>query len=116
MTEMRKAFTDLLTAPRRMTIEQREREVLLTYDDGRAVRFVPDGREHTGIAGEGVAITRKTRWDEGALRVEIRIPSGPRLTHVLEPRLGGAELVVTTTVDPRRDYDGVELRRVYQRE
>ena len=115
-SDMRAAFADLLTAPRRMTIVQREREVVLTYDDGRAVRLVPDGREHAGIAGPGVTITRKTRWDNGALRAELRMPSGPRLTHLLQTRLRGAELVVTTTVDPRDDYDGLELRRVYRRE
>lgn len=112
---MREAFADLLAAPRQMTIKQRDGEVVLTYDDGRAVRLVPDGRDHTGIAGQGVAITRKTRWDDGALRAEISMPSGPRLTHRLQPR-GDAELVVTTTVDPRGDYDGLELQRVYRRE
>lgn len=114
-SEMREAFADLLTAPRQMTIQQREREVVLTYGDGRAVRLVPDGRDHTGIAGQGVKVTRKTRWEDGALRAEISMPSGPRLTHLLQPR-GDAELVVTTTVDPRGDYDGLKLRRVYRRE
>ena len=46
--EVREAFADLLTAPRRMTIEQRARDILLRYDDGRVVRLVADDRDHAG--------------------------------------------------------------------
>ena len=115
MTGVREAFADLLTAPRRMTIVQRESESVLTYDDGRLVRLIPDGREHAGIAGQGIKIIRKTSWDAGALRAEIRIESGPKLIHVLEPRLHGEQLVATTTVEPHGDNAGLELRRIYDR-
>ena len=113
--DVREAFADLLTAPRRMTIVQRPRDIVLRYDDGRTVRYVPDDRDHAGLAGPGLRITRKARWDGAALRVEIRLPSVPRLTHVLEPDPGGGRLVVTTTVEPRGRYDGLEVRRVYDR-
>ena len=113
--EVREAFADLLTAPRRMTIEQRARDILLRYDDGRVVRLVADDRDHAGLAGRGVRITRKARWDGPALRAEIRLQSVPRLTHVLETHLDGERLVVTTTVEPRGRYDGLEVRRVYDR-
>ena len=113
--EMREALADLMTAPRQMTIAQREREIALRYDDGRAVRLIPDNREHAGIAGSGVEVTRKTRWEAGTLVAEIRLESGFKLTHVLEPRLEGAQLVVTTTIAPRGDFDGQEVRRVYNR-
>ena len=112
---VREAFADLLTAPRRMTIVQRTRDIVLRYDDGRTVRFVPDDRDHAGLAGTGLRITRKARWDGAALRVEIRLPSVPRLTHVLETDPGGERLVVTTTVEPRGRYDGLDVRRVYDR-
>ena len=113
--DVREAFADLLTAPRRMTIVQRARDIVLRYDDGRAVRFVPDDRDHAGLAGPGVRITRKARWDGPALRAEIRLPSVPRLTHVFEIQLDGERLVVTTTVEARGRYDGLEVRRVYER-
>ncbi len=112
---VREAFADLLTAPRRMTIVQRTRDIVLRYDDGRTVRFVPDDRDHAGLAGTGLRITRKARWDGAALRVEIRLPSVPRLTHVLEADPGGERLLVTTTVEPRGRYDGLDVRRVYDR-
>ena len=115
MSGVREAFADLLTAPRRMTIVQQESESVLTYDDGRLVRLIPDGREHAGIAGQGIKVIRKTSWDAGALRAEIRIESGPKLIHVLEPRLHGKQLVATTTVEPHGDNDGLELRRIYDR-
>ncbi len=113
--DVREAFADLLTAPRRMTIVQRARDIVLRYDDGRTARFVPDDRDHAGLAGTGLRITRRAHWDGAALRVEIRIPSVPRLTHVLEPDPGGERLVVTTTVEPRGRYDGLDVRRVYDR-
>lgn len=113
--DVREAFADLLTAPRRMTIVQRARDIVLRYDDGRVVRLVPDDRDHAGLAGRGVRITRKTRWDGAALRAEIRLESVPRVTHVLETQLEGQRLVVTTHVEPRGRYDGLEVRRVYDR-
>lgn len=113
--DVREAFADLLTAPRRMTIVQRARDIVLRYDDGRVVRLVPDDRDHAGLAGPGVRITRKARWDGPALRAEIRLPSVPRLTHVIETQLDGERLVVTTQVEPRGRYDGLEVRRVYDR-
>ena len=113
--DVREAFADLLTAPRRMTIVERARDIVLRYDDGRTVRFVPDDRDHAGLAGSGLRITRKARWERTALRVEIRLPSVPRLTHVLEPDPAGERLVVTTSVEPRGRYDGLEVRRVYDR-
>jgi hypothetical protein len=112
---VREAFADLLTAPRRMTIVQRARDIVLRYGDGRTARFVPDGRDHAGLAGLGVRITRKARWDGRALRAEIRLPSVPGLTHLLETDLHGERLVVTTTVEARGRYDGLEVRRVYDR-
>ena len=54
---MQSAMEDLTTAARRMTVVETEREVLLTYADGR-VRLIPDDREHAGIAGTcGTRIT-----------------------------------------------------------
>ena len=113
--EVREAFADLLTAPRRMTIVQRARDIVLRYDDGRAVRLVPDDRDHAGLAGRGVRITRRARWDGASLRAEIRLESVPRVTHLLEPQPGGERLVVTTQVEARGPYDGLEVRRVYDR-
>lgn len=112
---VREALADLLTAPRRMTIVPRARDIVLRYDDGRTVRFVPDDRDHAGLAGRGVRITRRARWDGAALRAEIRLPSVPRLTHMFEIELDGERLIVTTTVEPRGPYDGLEVRRVYDR-
>ena len=112
---VREAFADLLTAPRRMTIVRRGRDIVLRYDDGRAVRFVPDDRDHAGLAGPGVRIKRRARWEGTARRADIRLPSVPRLTHVFETDHDGERLVVTTTVEARGPYDGLEVRRVYDR-
>ena len=99
-----------------MTIVQRARDVVLRYDDGRRPsRLVPDDREHAGLAGRGV---RSPAGRAGtALRCARRSVSEsvPRVTHVLEPQPGGERLVVTTQVEARGPYDGLEVRRVYDR-
>ena len=40
---MREAMRDLMTAARRMTIAGDAEEVVLTFNDGRVVRLIPDG-------------------------------------------------------------------------
>ena len=77
---MQAALQDLMSAPRRMTIVIDEREVLLTYGDGRVVRLIPDGREHAGIAGNSMEVTRRTAWDDRRLVAQIELESRATLT------------------------------------
>ena len=111
---LRGAVSDQLTAPRRMTITQDDlrAEVLLTYDDGRYVRIVPDDKEHAGISATS-RITRRASWENGALVVEVKLETGQKVVHRLESRLAGEQLVVTTRLEPRGSQDEIRLRRVY---
>ena len=113
-TGLREALADLLTAPRRVTIAQDPREMLLTYDDGRYVRLVLDDREHAGLAA-GVRVTRKARWEDDRLIAEVKLESNQKIVHELALRLAGDQLVLTTTLEPRGSQDGFQLRRVYDR-
>ncbi len=116
--DMQQAMRDLMTAPRRMTITANEREIVLTYDDRRVVRLIPDGREHSGLAGTSARVTRKTRWRGATLEAEIELQSRMelRVRQTYEVRAadaGGRELVVITRVDGGRRGRDRELRRVY---
>ena len=116
--ERQEAMRDLMTAPRRMTIVADEDEIVLTYGDRRVVRLIPDGREHSGLAGTRARVTRRTRWRGAALEAEIELQSRMelRVRQTWEVRTaddGHRQLIVTTRVDGgRRDRDR-ELRRVY---
>ena len=124
MAEMREAMQsamrDLMTAARRMTIVETEREVLLTYDDGRVIRLIPDDREHAGIAGQSMQVTRRTTWNGETLMTRIELQS--RMTLQIEQtytvRLDGQQLVISSTFEGdrfRHDEDR-EVQRVYDRE
>ena len=70
---MQSAMKDLMTAARRMTIVVTESEVLLTYDDGRVARLIPDDREHAGIAGSSMQVKRRTTWNGDKLVAQIEL-------------------------------------------
>ena len=117
---MREAMRDLLSAARRMTIAGDRNEVVLTYDDGRVVRLIPDGREHAGIAGTSAQVKRTTQWNGETLEAEIELQARRKFTvrqtyEVQDDPDGGRQLIVTSHVEggrSRRDGDR-ELRRVY---
>ena len=117
---MQSAMKDLMTAARRMTIVETEREVLLTYDDGRVVRLIPDDREHAGIAGSSMQVKRRTKWTGEKLltRIELQSRMKFKLEQTYEVRLNGQQLVVTSKFDGERfgNDEDRELRRVYDRE
>ena len=122
--EMRRAtqeaLDDLMTAPRRMTIVESAREVMLTYGDGRVVRLIPDNREHAGVAGTSMKVTRRTNWESGILvaRIELQSRVDLRLDQTYEVDLEGQRLIVTSTFEGERfeDDDSREFRRVYDRD
>ena len=116
---MQAALQDLMSAPRRMTIVIDEREVLLTYSDGRVVRLIPDDREHTGIAGNAMKVTRRTVWDGPRLVAQIELESRAtvKLEQTYEVQLEGQHLVVTSRFQGDRfeNSEDSEFRRVYER-
>ena len=120
MAGMREAMRDLLAAARRMTIAGDRNEVVLTYNDGRVVRLIPDGREHAGIAGSRAQVKRTTQWKGETLEAEIELQSRRKFTmrqtyEVQDGPDGGRQLIVTSQIDggrSRQDGDR-ELRRVY---
>ena len=88
---MQSAMKDLMTAARRMTVVETEREVLLTYDDGRVVRLIPDDQKHAGIAGSSMQVERRTKWNGEKLvtRIELQSRMKLKLEQTYEVLLGG---------------------------
>ena len=117
---MQSAMKDLMTAARRLTVVETEREVLLTYDDGRVVRLIPDDREHAGIAGSSMQVKRRTKWNGEKLltRIELQSRMTFKLEQTYEVRLDGQQLVITSKFEGERfgNDEDRELRRVYDRE
>ena len=118
---MQSAMEDLTTAPRRMTIVVTDRgEVLTTYAGGRVVRLIPDDREHSGLAGTSMRVTRKARWQGNQLVTEIKLESRTKFqlhqTHQADP--DGRVLRVTSRFEGDRfeDNEDQEFRLVYERE
>ena len=118
MAGMREAMRDLLSAARRMTIAGDRSEVVLTYDNGRVVRLIPDGREHAGIAGTSAQVKRTTQWNGETLEAEIELQARRKFTvrqtyEVQDDPDGGRQLIVTSRVEGGRRGGDRELRRVY---
>ena len=118
---MQSAMEDLTTASRRMTIVVTDRgEVLTTYADGRVMRLIPDDREHSGLAGTSMRVTRKTRWQGNQLVTEVELESRTKFqlhqTHQTDP--DGRVLRVTSRFEGDRfeDNEDQEFRLVYERE
>ena len=113
MGRMQAAMQDLLSAPNRMTVVHDGSDVLFTYDDGRVMRLIPDGNKHAGIAGDGIQIERRVRWDGDLLIAEIQVPSGVKIVHTFDAPFEAGQLIVTTTVKGGRISEERTLRRVY---
>ena len=116
---MQSAMEDLMTAARRMTVVEGEREVTLTYADGRVIRLIPDDKEHAGIAGDSMQVSRRTKWDGEKLvtQIELQGRMSLEIEQTYEVLRDRQQLVVTSKVEGGRGSDGPRvLRRVYDRD
>ena len=115
---LQEAIKDLTTAPRRMTITGTSKEIVLTYNDRRVVRLLPDGRKHAGLAGTSMRVTRVTQWDDATLVTEIQLDGEIKFEidqtyHVYDDG-DGLQLVVTSRFNGGPfGRDTREIRRVY---
>ena len=109
---------DLMSVPRRMTITGTRDEVLVRHGDGRVIRLLPDGREHAGLAGSRMRLTRTTRLVSATLITDIELEGRLRfeVEQNYEVRNGeaGKQLIVTSRFGggPFREEER-EFRRIY---
>lgn len=118
---LEEAIKDLTTAPRRMTIDGSPEAIVLTYNDRRVVRLLPDGREHAGLAGTSMRVTRVTQWDDTTLVTEIQLDSRVKFeieqTYHVHDGEYGLQLVVTSRFNGGPfGRETREIRRVYDAE
>ena len=118
---LEEAISDLTTAPRRMTIDGSPEAIVLTYNDRRVVRLLPDGREHAGLAGTSMRVTRVTQWDDTTLVTEIQLDSRVKFeieqTYHVHDGEYGLQLVVTSRFNGGPfGRETREIRRVYDAE
>ena len=118
---LQEAIKDLTTAPRRMTIGGTPEEIVLTYNDRRVIRLLPDGREHAGLAGTSMRVTRVTQWDDATLVAEIQLDSEVKFEIEQKYRVhdgeDGLQLVVTSRFNGGPfGRETREVRRVYEGE
>jgi len=115
------AMRDLMTAARRITIVGTRDEILLTYNDGRVVRLLPDGREHAGVAGTSMRVARTTRWDDKILVTDIELKGRVKfeIERSYEVRNGesGRQLIIISRF-AGEPFGGEkrEFRRIYNAE
>jgi hypothetical protein len=102
-----------LDGPARMTVEQNGDRVIVTADDGATHTFEADNRPHRSIAGSGLQIERRTRWDNGTLVSDVTLPQG---AYTQTWGRNGPLLIVTTRFSRGRGGTPVVSRRVYERE
>lgn len=115
---MQEAIRELTTAPRRMTIGGTDDEIGVTYANGRLMRLIPDDREHAGIAGTNMRVTRKTQWTDGVLVTEVELESRIAFTveqsyEALVDDAAGRQLIVTSRFSGDNVEDDQVFRRVY---
>ena len=118
---VRAAIRDLMTPSRRMTITGNRDEIIMKHEDGRVVRLLPDGRQHAGLTGSGMRVTRTAKWDGTALVANIEL--NDRMSFALEEIYRvqddkvGRQLSVTSRFrgGPVRN-GGEQVQRVYDAE
>jgi hypothetical protein len=118
---VRAAIRDLMTPAHRLRITGTRDEMIMRCQDGRVVRFLPDGRQHAGIAGSSVRVTRTSEWDGKALvaNIELEDSMGFELEEICQVRNGesGRQLIVVSRFrgGPFRNA-GENVQRVYNAE
>ncbi len=89
-------FTELTTAPERLTISFEPSRVTVESDRGQVMHFATNGNEEKHQFLNGVAKT-KTKWNGAALHQDVDAGPGAKYTETYELADGGKTLVVTLT-------------------
>ena len=99
MQRMRDLTHEVLVAPTRLVISQDGDVVNFTDDEGHVRRYTANGKEERHQLTSGTVAT-KTRWEDGALVMELEIPHGMKLSRHFAVAVAGdaKQLVVSTEI------------------
>lgn len=113
MAARRALIDELMAMPASITIAQDGDRLSLVEPDGIARIYHANDRTERHQLLNGT-IETKSRWDDGALVMELKPRGGPTITRRYGVRPGApAQLEITTRVD--RDRKGVKRVAVYER-
>ena len=97
MQRLRDLMRELMAAPVRLTIVQRDDAVSFTDDEGHVRRFVANGKEEKHQLTSGTLET-KSRWKDGAMVIEWETGRGPTVVRSYRVEPSTKRLVVETTM------------------
>ncbi|HEV2425295.1 MAG TPA: hypothetical protein VGZ29_10755 [Terriglobia bacterium] len=97
--------------PKTLQIDQEEKKITITDDNGGVTNLYPDGKKHKEKDSTGQSNTIKTHWDGDRLVSESKLHSG-KLTQTYALSPDGKQLDVLSTLDAGRN-GSLAIRRVY---
>jgi hypothetical protein len=108
MAQRQNAVRDLAAAASHLTIVDANGMLIITTNDGRTTRLMPDDSK---VKDESAGTERRTKWDNGKLVSRIS-GGGIDATETYSVDTGHHELLVIVTVDGGRDNTRV-FHRLY---
>ena len=99
---MRDLMRELMTAPARLTIVQRDDAVSFTDDDGHVRKFVANGKDEKHQLTSGTLETT-SRWKDGAMVIAWETGRGPTVVRRYRIEPTTKQLVVETTMKGGRE-------------
>ena len=109
---VRQEMDRVIEAPRFLIVVQRERNLILTDDQGRVTTLEPDGTKVVEQQAGG-SVERTTRWDGGALVTTTKLSNGAKVTQTYTKVFDGLQLVIITRIEGGKFSSPIEFKRVY---
>lgn len=110
--KIREEIRQALSTPRRMTIVQEAKRLVITSPDSGTQTLDVDGKGHKRRTLTGLEVERKSKWKDHAMVTEVELPEGSyKQTWTRE----GARLRIETKVD-RPMGRALTVTRVYERD
>jgi hypothetical protein len=103
----------LAANPKALTVEQEEKQVTITDDNGQIRNLYPDGKKHKEKDSSGQSTTIKTRWEGNRLVAESKLGHSGKLTESYELSPDAKQLYVVQQLDNSQLSQPLVIRRVY---
>jgi hypothetical protein len=103
----------LAANPKLLRVEQDEKQITITDDNGQTRNLYPDGKKHKETDASGNSTTIKTHWDGDRLVAESKLGHSGKLTETYELSQDGKQLYAISQLDNSRLSAPLVIRRVY---
>jgi hypothetical protein len=112
MAQMRETMRELMQPAMRLTIVQHDQTVSFTDDEGRACKFVVNGKKEKHQL-QAATLETKAQWKDGALIIEWETGRGPKVVRSYRTQPQSGQLIVETKLEGGRTGDRPPARHVY---